>query len=236
MRISNPRTFAGDLPLATREYVNVKANELSGTINSTAVGLSAYIDNVSGNIHDYIDENVTMLSSVDAALSGHIDKNIDALSGHIDKNRDEVKGWLQGTDENSENHKDPSNWTHGYAWLNPDGKIDPSLMPPISLTNVITINQFMLITETIGGISVNDSKYQAGQFENGHLIVNEKDGIIDQFGLVECWLRLKAENGGYKHPVQTGDMIIVTYSSDTDIPSEIDPDILQEYTDFYRRN
>lgn len=225
MRISNPRTFAGDLPLATREYVNVKANELSGTINSTAVGLSAYIDSVSGNIHDYIDENVIMLSSAFTEVDN-------ALSGHIDKNRDEVRRWLQGTNQPGISH-DPAASPNGYAWLADDGKIDPALMPPISLTNVITINQFLFITELADWLNSTSQQWSYDAANN--LLEINNTTVDDEYALIEEWLRIKVGNDQYKHIVQTGDMIVLTWNKDADIKSTDDSPITKDEISLYSR-
>lgn len=225
MRISNPRTFAGDLPLATREYVNVKANELSGTINSTAVGLSAYIDSVSGNIHDYIDENVIMLSSAFTEVDN-------ALSGHIDANKKEVLRWLQGTNEPGTLH-DPATSPNGYAWLASDGKIDPALMPPISLTNVITINQFLFITELADWLSSSSEQWSYDPATNKLYIDNAE--VDDEYALIEEWLRITVENGQYKHIVQTGDMIVLTWNKEADLKSTDNAPITKDEISLYDR-
>lgn len=155
MRISNPRTLAGDRPLATREYVEVSVSNLSSElythISNETKQLSSYVQEVSGDLMETIDTVSSVLTGTINTVSSNLMTTIDTtstflqgevdyLSGEITGNLNKVSGWL--TDDG--NH-DLGNF--GYAWLTETGKIDPSLMPPLSLTNVITINQFDILSE-----------------------------------------------------------------------------------------
>lgn len=127
MRISNPISYAGNKPLATREYVNGSVYELS----------------------------------------------------------DEVKSWLTGNGKYAFS-------SNGYAWLNSDGKVDPSVIPPLAITKVITVPQWDVIRA-------------ATEFA--------LDENAKPFEKVNAWLR-ESDGDTPLHKVQVGDIILVTFNED----------------------
>ncbi len=124
MRISNPRIFAGDKPLATREFVTLTSDNLKDT------------------------------------LSGTITDNYNTLSDAI------------------KNIKD------SYAWLNTDGKVDPSLLPPLAIINTV------------------EKKLDEIKAEAQNPIAKDGDDLMSK------WF----ENN--KNNYQLGDLIIVGYAED----------------------
>lgn len=89
-----------------------------------------------------------------------------------------------------------------------------SLLPPISITNVLTVPQWEVEL--------------AGLFDSNYGINNiQKDA--DKFFAVEAWLRLTHVSGELSgelvHPVEAGDIIVVTYDKDDLPPSSYDAEL-----------
>lgn len=142
MRINNPISLAGDLALATREYVYNSNLELET----------------------------------------------------------KVSNWLTGNNKHSIG-------SDGYAWLGKDGKVDPSLMPPLAITKVLTVPQWEVIEAAKAGSISSDAK------------PNFK---------VNAWLAQKdPTTHELLHRVQVGDMVLITYDKDdTDVPDSQKPYIV----------
>ena len=142
MRISNPISLAGDLALATREYV--------------------------------YNSNIELETKVTNWLNGNGKYNL-------------------GSD--------------GYAWLGKDGKVDPSLMPPLAITKVLTVTQWEVIEAAKNSAIAEDAK------------PNFK---------INAWLAQKdPATQELLHRVQVGDMVLVTFDKDDpDVPESQKPYIV----------
>lgn len=181
----------GDLPLATRQYVESSINTLSSQVFG------------------------------DSEISG-------SLINKVEANHQQVINWLKGTSGNYENNPTPGvdpDTNNGYAWLDKNGKIDIRLMPPIALTNVITIDQFNLLQEVCTLSSYDGETWAA---VSGSVMTS-----TDQYSVVEYWLTLATQTESeteYNHNVQTGDMIIVTFNGDlTDWKDTLDKETFENY-------
>lgn len=63
MKISNPRLFAGNTPLATQNYVLSVSGNLYNLVNSTSAITIDYTNEISGNLYNYIETVENSLSS-----------------------------------------------------------------------------------------------------------------------------------------------------------------------------
>lgn len=148
MRINNPKTTAGGLPLATTWYVNSRHAEQK-----------EYIDSISAFLSGYTDEQVSNATAAsiarDEAISAASVARDEALSAQSDIRDNEVVSALLRYITGSGNvpafveemftnfpadPEDPSIYytpkKFGYAYLAENKKIDPSLMPDISIMDV----------------------------------------------------------------------------------------------------
>lgn len=137
MRINNPKTTAGGLPLATTWYVNSRHAEQKEYIDSISAFLSGYTDQeVAAAVQGSIKRDEAL-----SAMSDNRDAEVvSALVRYITGSGDEpqfVKDILTAFPADPE---DPSIYytpkKFGYAYLAENKKIDPSLMPDISVMDV----------------------------------------------------------------------------------------------------
>ena len=174
MRISNPTSFAGDQPLATRKYVIDAQN--------------AILENMKDNSE---------------ILSGMLDANTSMLSGNISKLENKIIKWLTGNESSQTGAAKGA----GYAYLNDTtGKIDLSLMPPISITKVLTAAQWEI-----------ELAWQNSAFPD-----DSSDGGDGKYAAVEAYLNQTDKNTSKPlHVVESGDIIVVTYGKDDPPPTYV---------------
>lgn len=172
MRISNPTSFAGDQPLATRKYVIEAQN--------------AVLENIKDNSE---------------LLSGMLDANTSMLTGNISALENKIKKWLTGNESSQTGAAKGA----GYAYLNDKtGKIDLSLMPPMSITKVLTAAQWEI-----------ELAWQNSGFPADDIIGDGK------YAAVEAYLNQTGENGAPLHVVESGDIIVVTYYKKEPPPTDV---------------
>ncbi len=196
MKISNPRTSVGNQALATTWYVDYKS----------AI-LSSYVQEVSGNIIEYVDEQsgtaYSKATEQDTSIMRTIAKY---LSG---KNLPPIDGFAETLITDYITGNDVALHTNGYAWLN-NGKIDPTLMPDLSVIRTIPITEMQIFNDFQTDLA------DAGSSLSIALAALTSDSEKAQY-MVQVYLEKHKNDASFEPAnnligfVQLGDMIVVSY-------------------------
>jgi hypothetical protein len=140
MKISNPKTTVGGLPLATTWYVNTRIKQTKDYVDDLAAFLSGYTEKEVGAATAKAIDRENNISSLLSAQSDTNDKEmVEAFCRYITGNSTNgapttfVQNFLPTTEPYALKE-------YGYAYLGPDKKIAHELMPDISLMDVTTVD------------------------------------------------------------------------------------------------
>lgn len=201
MRIVNPRSSVGNLPLATTWYVDTQ-------VEAASADLSEALNIAISGVNDKIAFETAERKLYDKAVTNTFARYI---TGDTNHKSDEVSEEIYGIVENyiKPYLEDGILKSGGYAWLT-NNKVDPSLLPDLAISTPVPVNRSTINTWFIS----------AGGADNG----SELSIALDQLGSDEeraeyvieqfvCKARLNEDGTlGDKDgvaPVKTGDMVIV---------------------------
>ena len=244
MRISNPKTTAGGLPLATTWYVNKRFE-----------GTKLYIDAVSSFLSGYTDQEVAAATQAsilrDQETSAYVDAQDAAISGLSDQHDAEVisafckyiTGWGANPSEfvahymptlSSENPAEYYNFTehqYGYAYLASNKKIATELMPDISILDVYTCD----IAELFNYLK--DNNYLAHDREFAQLIEANPTDLQTILGVVkkaiEAYVLANQSLDGAIKAFGQGDVFVITNFGVNSIAADLASDAYKLFKDVF---
>ena len=235
MRINNPKTTAGGLPLATTWYVNSRHAEQKEYIDSISAFLSGYTDQeVAAAVQGSIERDEALSAMSDIRDS----EVVSALVRYITGSGDEpqfVKGILSAFPADPE---DPSIYytpkKFGYAYLAENKKIDPSLMPDISVMDVTVTDIEDLF------VYLKDNNYLAHDKELYGMVSANPTDLQTILTTVKRALELyilgnQTLDGDIK-AFGTGDVLVITNFGKDNIAADLATDAFKMFTDVFSQS
>ena len=235
MRINNPKTTAGGLPLATTWYVNSRHAEQKEYIDSISAFLSGYTDQeVAAAVQGSIERDEALSAMSDIRDS----EVVSALVRYITGSGDEpqfVKDILSAFPADPE---DPSIYytpkKFGYAYLAENKKIDPSLMPDISVMDVTVTDIEDLF------LYLKDNNYLAHDKELYGMVSANPTDLQTILTTVKRALELyilgnQTLDGDIK-AFGTGDVLVITNFGKDNIAADLATDAFKMFTDVFSQS